>query len=235
MAATKKTGKKRARKNAAAPKKRPARKNTAKKRPARKNVAPKKRARSNGGGDRRRLPARMPRHRRNQADGMAAQLEDAAARYEYFHGRDPEIVSTVEQVIDTPSVVSGIGRLEKLIVKGVNGNKVVLGDFQGALLAQNIEGTQLYIQGGDQAVNLKDFGITVPHEQEILGACQWVYYFTTKDHLGDDGGEAIYKHKFGPSRETPKSKPPVLIYDVRNRLLFFAGGNYDLPEVGIRG
>lgn len=94
------------------------------------------------------------------------------------------------------------------------------------MLCFNEAGTQLYIEGGDQGVNLKEFSISTPHEMETLGDVLVVEYFTTKNHLGSDGGTAIYRHKF--------HKPyPELVYDVRNQQLVFSGGKYVILPEGI--
>jgi hypothetical protein len=159
--------------------------------------------------------------------------EDAAAqRYEYFHGRGPESITKVTRTVHEHSVLSGIGKLTELTIAAIDGKgEVRLSGFKGALLAQNEAGTQMYIEGGDQGVDLKAFGITKPHETEVLGAAISVVYDTTKDHLGKDGGTASYRHKFG----TKKSRLPMIVYDVRNKQLYFAGGGYTLPDVGIDG
>ena len=113
------------------------------------------------------------------------------------------------------------------------------------LLAETEKGTQLYIKGGDQSVNLKDFGITDPHESEILGALLNVVYFTTKDHLiPEDGGTANYKHKFVNEKlRAPRkyvfgqkgARLPMVGYDVRNKLLSIQGGTYKIVAEGIDG
>lgn len=184
------------------------------------------------------------RSKRNPADAETK----AAERYEFFHGKPPEDVTEFETIIHEPAVTSGIGKLVRLVVLAIDGiNEVTLENFRGAILSQNIEGTQLYIDGGDQRVNLKDFGIDpgAARAQEVLGACREVWYDTTKLHLGDDGGDAIYHHKFGgrvnrsnPSRNAwgaSSSRMPQIVYSVRNKLLMFAGGGYTLPKEGISG
>lgn len=170
--------------------------------------------------------ARARRRRGNPADA-------AADTYRKFHGKDPDTITEVEEIIHEHGTLSGIGKLVKLVVFAVDGrSEVDLTNFRGALLAQNEEGTQLFIKGGDQAVNLADFGIKQPHEQEVLGAVKEVHYDTEKTHLAPGhGGKAIYHHTFGGKN----SRLPLMIYDVRNKLLNFAGGGYDMPEVGIRG
>jgi hypothetical protein len=160
-------------------------------------------------------------------------VEAAAETYQKFHGKEPDVITEVEEVIHEHKTLSGIGKLVKLVIYSVDGRaEVDLTNFRGALLAQNEEGTQLFIKGGDQRVNLADFGIRSPHEQEVLGAVKEVSYDTEKLHLTPEtGGKAIYSHRFGGN----KSRLPLMIYDVRNKLLNFAGGGYDMPEVGIRG
>lgn len=174
----------------------------------------------------------------------------AAERYEYFHGRPAKEDTVFKTPMHTHDVVSGIGKLEMLEILAVNGNrKVEVSGFKGALLAQDEKGKQLYIVGGDQSVNLKDFGIKQVHELEILGALTKVVYFTTKDHLmPEDGGTANYKHKFGGEHRRlvtggelayrfgkNGTRFPLVGYDVRNRLLSIQGGGYDLPAEGIDG
>lgn len=174
-------------------------------------------------------------------------LDGAEKRYESFHGRGSEEIVEVSTPIHEHSVLSGIGDLVKLIVVTEDGHKVVISkledkDGNPALLAQNEAATQLYIEGGDQSVRLSDFGIYEPyHESETLGRVRNVYYFTRKDHLGDEGGTAIYNHKFGGMREVTvrgktkrkRSPLPFLVYDVRNKLLAFSGGGYTIPDEGI--
>jgi hypothetical protein len=165
-----------------------------------------------------------------------ANPEDAAAdRYAFFHGKDPESVTVVSESVHEHSVLSGIGKLESMTILAVDGRHVVtLKGFKGALLSQDEAGTQLFIKGGDQKVSLADFGIKKDraHENEVLGALEEVAYFTEKRHLRpQDGGEAVYVHKFGKGG----SRLPLVMYDTRNKALHLVGGGYDLPEVGIRG
>lgn len=175
--------------------------------------------------------------------------EDASAEnYERFHGRAPEEIITVEETVHEHDYLAGIGKLHSLAILAVDGKHIVeLNGFKGAMLCQNEEGTQLFIKGGDQSVNLGDFGLRANrHEQEVLGAATEVGYITRKDHLGSDGGageRALHVHKFGTLKQVDGDDPrrkggsrlPLVIYDVTNKRLAFAGGGYDLPEVGIRG
>ena len=172
--------------------------------------------------------------------------EAEAARYEYFHGRPPAETITFRTPVHDPLRVkhSGIGKLVGLEILSIDGTRVVRVErFRGALLSQDKKGRQLYIDGGDQAVSLPDFGIRYAHDLEILGALLAVVYFTTKDHLDPrDGGTANYDHKFGGEGKQKRfafgkhnSRLPLVGYDVRNKLLSIQGGGYDLPAEGIDG
>lgn len=187
-----------------------------------------------------------PKRRKNRGRGNP--LGGAEQRYESFHGRPSEETVEVSTPIHEHSVLSGIGDLVKLVIVTEDGGKVIISkledrDGNPAILCQNEAATQLYIEGGDQSVKLEDFGVFEPfHEKEVLGRCRNVYYFTRKDHLGSEGGTAIYNHKFGGLREVKtargklrrkRSPLPTIIYDVRNQLLEFAGGGYTIPDEGI--
>jgi len=152
----------------------------------------------------------------------------AAAAFEDFQGRPSKEVITITQKVHYHEHLAAAGKLIALEVVALTGNKVTLSAFKGAMLCFNEKRTQLYVKGGDQKVDLKQFGIAPgnAHELETLGEVVVVEYFTTKDHLGKEGGTAIYRHKF--------NKPyPELVYDVRNQQLLFSGGGYVVLPEGI--
>lgn len=156
-------------------------------------------------------------------------LESARRVYRKFHGRDADKILTITEPMHVHKHLSGIGDLVGLQVLTHDGRaKVTLKFDAGVVLAQNVKRNQLFIRGGDQSVNLKDFGIAGPqHELEDLGQVISVSYYTRKDHLApEDGGEAIYKHRFG-------RRKPTLIYDTVNKKMELAGGGYDIPDEGI--
>lgn len=187
----------------------------------------------------------------------------AVAVYEEFHGHPPETDTIVETEIHEHGVLPGIGELCWLYIRCEDDKgeyDVRLDGFDGALLAMNEQADrhpQLYIEGGDQRVNLADFGIgSDHHEMETLGRMVCVAYFTRKDHLSaEDGGEAEYVHVIEPpldedefaewglddmgqdwddvEEETDGAVGPDVIYDTRNRLLMLSGGSYALPPEGI--
>lgn len=102
---------------------------------------------------------------------------------------------------------------------------------------------QLEIIGGDQSISLDTlrdrFGKKTIHEKEDLGRCVDVVYYTVKTHLGKDGGEADYAHKF--AEETGKKKlhvrivsSPMATYHVLNKKIELWGGVYENTPEGIR-
>ena len=151
----------------------------------------------------------------------------ASEAYTDFHGRPSEEVVTVKTEVHYHKHLAACGELRKLVIKPVGKLFTVsLSGFKKALLAFNEKRTQLFIEGGDQAVDLRQFGIKAPHETETLGEVRVIEYFTIKDHLGNEGGKAVYVHKF--------HKPyPVLIYNVLDQQLTFSGGSYKVLAEGI--
>jgi hypothetical protein len=179
--------------------------------------------------------------------GKSNPEEAAKAFYEDFHGEPSKQLVKVRTPFHYHTWTGGIGKLIELVIKPERGGRVVhiknFGvnqDGVPALLTANEKRNQLFIDGGDQSVNLKVFGITKPHEMEVLGKAKRVVYFTTKKHLRpEDGGTANYRHAFGGKKTHPfgrkKKNLPTVVYDVRNKLLSFAGGEYDIPDEGIDG
>ena len=168
---------------------------------------------------RRSVAGKRRKSRRRNPEG------EATDAYTGFHGHEPEEEVVVKRDVHFHEHLAGAGKLVKLTVKN-DFASVDLTGFKGALLAFNEERNQLYIEGGDQSVDLRKFGIRNPHDMQTLGQVFVVEYHTRKDHLGKEGGNAIYVHKF--------DKPyPDLLYDVRNEKLLFSGGGYNIPDEGI--
>jgi hypothetical protein len=178
--------------------------------------------------------------RRNPAD-MAAEA------FELFHGYPPESEIVFESMEHEHEYYAGIGELVELVIVPRGESKgILLHGFDGAMLAMNergiVEGSpaQLYIVGGDQSLDsrtLKQFGVDGTHEQEVLGSCVDITYFTDKTHLGRDGGEADYVHAFG--EESAKRKLRILVsptatYHTLNKIIGLWGGKYTIAPEGIR-
>ena len=141
------------------------------------------------------------------------------------------------------SVVWGIGALVALFIKlpadrrqvGLSNVVELRFDFEAkkpAIVTANEKRNQMFIDGGDQSVDLKLFGIDPKeaHEKEVLGYLTRAWYFTNKTHLGRDGGVAIYKHKLGEEG----GELPTVTYSVIDKRLSIAGGSYTIPDEGVR-
>lgn len=163
----------------------------------------------------------------------------SAEVFEEFHGFAPSEVVTVTKHIHHHEHLAAAGKLVSLDVWGVDNQGHRISGFKGAFLAFNETKNQLFVEGGDQSIDLADFGIDSPHELETLGRLTDIGYQTNKTHLGDEGGEAVYVHKFRTTNDAGKhvvvkiARYPDLIYDVRNEQLLFSGGSYEILREGI--
>ena len=163
----------------------------------------------------------------------------SAEVFEEFHGFEPSEVVTVTKHIHHHEHLAAAGKLVSLDVWGIDDKGHKISGFKGSLLAFNETKNQLFVEGGDQSIDLADFGIDSPHELETLGRLTDIGYQTNKTHLGDEGGEAVYVHKFRSTNRDGKhvivkiARYPDLIYDVRNEQLLFSGGSYEILREGI--
>lgn len=174
-----------------------------------------------------------PRKRRNPA-------EASERAFESFQGRGSTETLTVSRKVHHHKHLAAAGQLRQLVVETPDGHsKVTIRFNKGTVLAFNEEANQLFIEGGDQSVNLRNFGIKDPHETETLGQVIEIDYFTTKDHLGAEGGPAIYRHKFRTTNQDGKhvtlrtARCPDLIYRVRDQQMEFSGGSYKILPEGV--
>jgi hypothetical protein len=165
---------------------------------------------------------RLHKGKRNPADA-------AAEVYEEFHGTPSTEVVTVSGPVHYHSHLAALGKLAYLKVAGVDGYMHTLKDFSGSLLCSNENRNQLFVEGGDQAVDLDVFGISAPHEVETLGQVTEIGYRTDKKHLGEQGGKALYFHITGEDG----GSSPDLLYRVRDERLEFSGGSYEITGDGI--
>ena len=164
--------------------------------------------------------------------------EAAAEMSERFHGRPVTEVLEVEEQVHYHEHLADLGELEHLKVKALDGGIVTLTGFDGAILCSNEDGSQLYIRGGDQSVDLAPFAVEKPyHDFEDLGEVVKLWYYTTKDHLGDQGGTASYHHTLSEEdfeRRGTRTRRPRLQYSTRDQLLSFSGGRYTVEDEGIK-
>ncbi len=172
--------------------------------------------------------------------GRSNPASASADVFEEFHGHPSAELIEVKKRVHSHEHLAAAGRLERLVVLGVDGREHEIEGFgKSCFLAFNEAKSQLFIEGGDQSINLDDFGIRKPHEMETLGRVKVIDYHTDKSHLGDEGGRATYTHTFRTTNKGGKhvtikpAKYPTLIYDVVNEQLLLSGGSYSIRAEGI--
>jgi hypothetical protein len=176
--------------------------------------------------------------RRSAAGRRKNPAAAADAAYKEFHGFDPEVTVKVSKLRHTHDYLAGAGVLKALEVRGVD-REIHLIHFNRSLLAFNENMNQLFIEGGDQTINVKEFGYTEPHEVYTLGKVRSFDYETDKRHLGKEGGRAIYHHQFRTTNEGGQvvvvtvKRYPDLIYRELDGQLEFSGGSYTIRREGV--
>lgn len=170
----------------------------------------------------------------------------AAEEFERTHGYAPDGETVFIENEHYHEYLAAWGELMELVIVPEGQSRgVQLHSFDGAKLAfsEHQDLPQLEIVGGDQSVDpvtLRDqFLIEVLHEKLVLGKCVDVVYYTIKTHLGRDGGEADFNHKFaeetaGKKRRVRILKSPTATYHVLNRKIELWGGVYKNTPEGIR-
>jgi hypothetical protein len=102
-----------------------------------------------------------------------------------------------------------------------NGNQV--------LLCCNEDGSHLFIEGGDQSINLGTVGLSDLAKKEVatIGDVWYIVYHCRKRFAGEPEEEHDYEHKFSEDSDGPR---PTLRYDVKNKHLYLDGGVYFIPR-----
>ena len=119
------------------------------------------------------------------------------------------------------------------------------------LLTSNEHGTQLYISGGDQSIDLSTIhmGDVPVKDSMVLGEAYFISYFTTKDF--DDHQPTIYEHDLAEETDPPSPKYkkdevhaaknrrlcgtgtggyPIVRYDTMNQKVYLDGGVYKIEK-----
>lgn len=166
------------------------------------------------------------------------------AAFEEFHGFAPKETIKVRKKRHYHKHLPAAGELRGLSVRPIGHGLPVrhIGGLKGAILAFNENKNQLFVEGGDQFLSdaeLRNFGIRKPHEIETLGKVTALDYFTSKTHLGKEGGTAVYAHRLRTTNENGRhvtvviARYPDLIYRVMDQQLEFSGGSYEIRAEGI--
>lgn len=96
------------------------------------------------------------------------------------------------------------------------------------LLCSNESGTHLFIEGGDQAIDLGKVGLGELKGKEsiIVGPVTHITYHARKKFDGKEE-EYDYQHAFSEDSRGPL---PMLRYDTKSKHLFLDGGVYHIPK-----
>lgn len=151
----------------------------------------------------------------------------AAALSEQFHGRPVEQVTAVAETVTERRELAELGRLVELVVARDGKAWSLKFENSDVRLASTPEGTQLYLVGGDQQVDLAALGLRPDRDHIVLGELLAVVYHTSKAF--HDFEPTDYEHRFGED----SGIRPLLCYDVLNRALYIVGGNYRVRPEGI--
>jgi hypothetical protein len=193
--------------------------------------------------------------RATKSNRVRGNPEDAAAVLaEAFQGHPANNVVEITESLREHSVLAGLARLlcfvvwdENDLVERLAERRRKLEDLkQGGVkirfdmrtrLASNEAGSQLYIEDGDQSVDLAAFPCVDPTKDSVpLGRVVTVEYWAAKQHLGvEDKTAGPYTHDFAEEwiesnrgGEVPLAVFPVLIYDVMNSRMSLSGGIYHI-------
>lgn len=150
----------------------------------------------------------------------------AADLYESFTGTPSTHDVVVIDKVHEHRHLSGLARLVALKLKGITGQLKFNAD---TLLGFNETGTQMFIRGGDQSIDLDEFNrrtrrpVDPTKELVVLGEIALLYYAGKKPFLGGEHVRTgVYKHPMGEE----SGNRPTLLYDTRSQLLSVAGGSY---------
>lgn len=159
--------------------------------------------------------------------------ESAEGLFEEFHGRESQeelLVGEEEKYRDDLAV---LGELRELVVVDKPTSKTgVPVQFDGddnVMLASTPSGNQYLFVGGNQELDLREFGVNGKKDKVSLG---WVYsitYYTDKQHLSGPKEAWEYEHKFGEEG----GELPMLVYDRMNERMELVGGSYKTTGRGI--
>jgi len=169
--------------------------------------------------------------------------------YESFHGQPSEEVLEIEERDHYHSHLAGLGQMIGLKIRTVTGFDWTV-EFKDTVLASNEKGTQLYLVGGDQKLDLKRVKLDDSDKDMVIVGEAWLIgYHTEKDF--DNFQPTDYIHGFGIERdhtklrksadlwddaEPPKEesfwsgKYPTVRYDRVNERIFLDGGEYKINK-----
>ena len=168
---------------------------------------------------------------RRKRNGRRNPESAAATLYEKFHQTPSTEVVELAETIHEHDYLTTLGTLQTIKLHTLADKQVEIAFADDRpYLCSNETGTQLYIAGGDQTMDLKALGMGSKlwhKEHMLLGICLEVTYQTKKGF--HDFQLTDYYHELG--EET--GVQPMLAYDTRNCKLSILGGQYQIKPEGI--
>ena len=197
---------------------------------------------------RRQFAAEIWRRRRGEAPERVKlnplPLEEAAARYEQFHGRTPREILDAQRSDAVRKTYWALGHLDELEIAGPDCDLEAIDfagldpeakiegaiplDFQGdgTELAADPGGHQLYLIGGDQQLDAEDlsyFDADTKKDQVMLGPVVSLTYEARKP---PDFQRARYRHFLGEH----SGEQPLAFYDRIKGEIALVGGRYHVKD-----
>ncbi len=156
----------------------------------------------------------------------------AAALYEDFHGRPPGETKEIITEVHDHGWLTQLGVLVELKVATVNQLDATLTfEKDPPDLCSSEDGRQLYIEGGDQSLDLKALKMSGDKWEKDSMVIGVLYELTYQTEKGFHRFKTIdYYHKLA---EEGGPTQPMLLYDPLNKLLSISGGNYKTEDRGI--
>ena len=172
----------------------------------------------------------------------------AAHFFKKFHGRNSEEELALETSVHYHEWLATLGILSACVVDTPSGFRatITFDEKDAPWLCSNEDGTQLFIEGGNQELDLKALEFTgheLTKERIVVGQFsepepgpkskvrQWnLGYQCQKDF--DDFEDILYQHDLSePDEGEPKTHrriPAYLEYEPLNKLLYITGGDYHI-------
>jgi hypothetical protein len=216
-----------ARERGAAKKSNPKKRKPAKKRPAAKKAAKKKPASRPNTKHVHRGAAKKsnPKKRRRNSESS---IEEASQQFERFHGKPPSKILEYTQAMRYPEHYAELGKLIELRCWVDDDNpEFSFTSFGNCLVVCTPDGSNIYLLGGDQSIDLNAMGLSSDKDVVEIGPCMYISYRTVKGF--HDFEPTTYWHEFGEEDDIY----PILCYDRLNQRLFLASGNYRIRPEGI--
>jgi hypothetical protein len=168
---------------------------------------------------------------------------DSDSAFESFHGAPPKETVIVEEKIHEHEHLWNCGKLMEIVVDTLTGKEMHLewqDNNDAPFLSASEDGKQLYIEGGDQELDLAAIGMDGERwvkDRMVIGAFapprnsrKWNLTYRTKKDF-DKFEEIDYQHWLGePSKELRNPAAPFLEYDPISKKLYISGGQYIIKK-----